>query len=94
MTELVPPPDVPAVASAAAIGDLAADLTPPHRSPRALVVVVLRVRAAVWLAGAEAWAFAAGAVDLAVTLPEAGCVGRALTAAELLFCGIDVVAAD
>ena len=92
MTELAPPPDVPAVASAAAIGDLAADWTPPHRSPRALVVV-LRVRAAVWLLGAEAVAFAAGAVDFAVTLPEEGCVGCALTAAEALLCGPDVVAA-
>jgi hypothetical protein len=91
MTELAPPLDVPAVASAAAIGDVAAVLTPPHRSPRALVVV-LRVRAAVWLLGADAVAFAAGAVDFAVTLPEEGCVGWALTAAEALLCGPDDVA--
>jgi len=90
-TEPAPPLDVPADASAAAIGDLAADFTPPHRSPRALVVE--RVRADVWPAGAVALALPAGGVDFAVTLPGDCCVGCALAAVAELPCGPVVVAA-
>lgn len=72
-----PVPCVPAVASAAEIGDAVADRTPPQRSPRALATALLAGAGAGVLAaletGADERVFFDGAATFAGAELRAGC---------------------